>query len=81
MPITFRLRELLDTRADGLTQAELARRAGLSANAINEIAQNKTSRISLATLEALCRALGISPGEMFEWADAPTPSRSRRARS
>lgn len=80
MPITFRLHELLDERTDDLSQAELARRTGLSANAVNEIALNKTSRISLATLEVLCRELGVPPGEFFAWDDSPGAAPKRAGR-
>ncbi len=65
LPIRFRLHELLEARPD-VSQAELARRAGLSNTTINEIALNKTKRISLATIEAICAALGVTPGDLFE---------------
>jgi DNA-binding Xre family transcriptional regulator len=77
VPIRFRLSELLAARDDALSQAELARRAGLSNTTVNEIALNKTTRISLATIEALCTTLGVKPGDLFDL-EPETPKRRGR---
>ena len=44
---------------------------------INAMANNKTARVSLATLDALCDALGVDPGELLE--REPEPTRGSRA--
>jgi putative transcriptional regulator len=62
--IRFRLAALLTER--GEKQLHFARRAGLSNTTVNEIALEKTNRVSLATIETLCRALGCTPSDLFE---------------
>ena len=64
----FRLAELL-TEKD-VTQAELVRRSGVSQVTVNSIANNRTTRVDLATLDALSRALGVAPGDLLERDDA-----------
>lgn len=49
-----------------MSQSELSRRSGVSMTTINSIALNKTKQVSLATLDALCGALGVEPGELLE---------------
>lgn len=73
----FRLAELLETH--DVTQAELVRRSGVSQVTVNAIANNRTTRVDLATLNALSRALGeivgraVEPGELLERVpDEPT---------
>lgn len=76
MAVRFRLRELLEERQ--MTQSELARRSGLSFVTINAIAQNRTTRVDLATLDALCAALECPPGDLLE-REAPKPRRKGAA--
>ena len=64
LAVHFRLHELLDEQ--GLSQSELARRSGLSFVTVHGIANNKTKQVSLATIDALCEALGVDPGELLE---------------
>lgn len=64
MAVRFRLAELLEE--SGLSQSELARRSGVSFVTINGVANNKTSRVDLATLDAICKVLGCEPGELLE---------------
>ena len=68
LAVRFRLHELLEEH--GLSQSELARRSGISFVTVNGIANNKTKQVSLATLDALCGALDVEPGELLE-RDAP----------
>lgn len=49
-----------------MTQTELSRRSGVSAVTINGIANNKTTRVDLETLDRLCSALEVEPGELLE---------------
>lgn len=64
MPTRFRLAELLAER--GISQNELARRSGISQVTVNAIANNRTTRVDLATLDALAKALNVEPGELLE---------------
>ena len=60
----FRLQAVLD--ALDVSQSEAARRSGVSYVTVNAIANNRTTRVDLATLDALSRALGVPPGDFLE---------------
>jgi transcriptional regulator with XRE-family HTH domain len=62
-PIRVTLREARE--AAGLTQTELADRAGVRQATISQI-ELGTSRIDLNVLNRLCDALGLEPGELLE---------------
>jgi DNA-binding Xre family transcriptional regulator len=66
MAVRFRLAEVLAAREDRMSQSELSRRSGVSLTTINAMVLNKTKQVSLATLDALCGALGVEPGELLE---------------
>jgi transcriptional regulator with XRE-family HTH domain len=56
------------TRAK-LSQAELARRSGISQSAISKIEAGKRAGVDLRTLELLAKALKLDhPGELLTWA-------------
>ncbi|MBK8058648.1 MAG: helix-turn-helix transcriptional regulator [Gemmatimonadetes bacterium] len=59
-----------------MTQTELSRRSGVSIVTVNGIANNRTTRVDLETLDKLCEVLEVEPGELLE---RETPKR-RRAR-
>ncbi len=61
----FRLQELLDERDPPMSQSELARRSGVSLVTVNGIANNRTSQVSLKTLDALARVLQVEPGDLI----------------
>lgn len=63
-PLRFRLQQLIDER--GTSQSELARTSGVSFATVSRICRNKTSQVSLATLDRLAKALGISAGKLIE---------------
>lgn len=50
-----------------MSQSELARRTGVSFTTINAIAQGHTSRVDLATLDALCRVLTVTPCDLLKY--------------
>lgn len=77
MTIRFRLGALLE--AKGLSQRELARRAGVSPTTVNHMVSNTTAQVSLRTLDRLAAALGVEPGEVFE-RDGTGAKRPRTAR-
>lgn len=64
MPTRMRLAELLDERA--MTQSELARRAGLSFQAVNHLCSGRAKAVSFATLDAIARVFKVEPGELIE---------------
>ena len=47
--------------------ADLARLSGLSYQTVFDLYHGKARRIDLATLDKLCRALGVQVGELFEY--------------
>lgn len=61
-PIRLRLAELLRERK--ITQKELAEQTGLSENAISKLI-NGSAQIRFDTIDILCGALGINPGDLF----------------
>jgi putative transcriptional regulator len=69
LAVRFRLHELLRQRREAgeeISQSELSRRSGVSMTTINAMANNKTAQVSLATLDALCEALDVEPGDLLE---------------
>ncbi len=62
-PITLRLRELRLRRH--WSQAELGRRAGVSASTINRAERGETRTLSLDNLDKLARALGVNPRSLL----------------
>jgi DNA-binding Xre family transcriptional regulator len=75
----FRLAELLASHDPPLSQAELSRRSGVSHVTVNALANNKTTRVDLLTLERLARALGVQPGDLIE-GDPPPPKGRQRSK-
>lgn len=63
MPTVFRVAEVLE-RA-GLSQAELARRAGVGVQTVHRLCNNTTAQVSLATLDKLAAALSVEPGDLI----------------
>jgi DNA-binding Xre family transcriptional regulator len=63
MAIAFRLRELLERR--DISQSDFARWSGLSFATINRMCTNATTQVSLETLDKLCAALHVEPGELL----------------
>ncbi len=63
-PVGKRLARL--RRERGLTQEELAERAGVSADIVRKLEQGARASARLATLAALARALGARTGELFQ---------------
>ena len=64
MAVRFRLAAKLEEAS--MSQSELARRSGISLVTVNAMAKNRTTRVDLATLDALCAALDCEPGELLE---------------
>lgn len=65
MAVTFRLDEVLAEHDPPMSQSELARRSGVSFVTINAMVNNRTKQVSLATLDKICAALDVPPGELL----------------
>ncbi|MCH7714669.1 MAG: helix-turn-helix transcriptional regulator [Gemmatimonadetes bacterium] len=63
MVTRFRLKKEL---GDQMSQSELSRRSGVHVVTVNRICQNLTTRVDLATLDALSTVLGCEPGDLIE---------------
>ena len=73
-PLHLRLREL--RKAAGLTQEQLATAAGVRQGTVSALETRKSKGIDFATAEALAKALGVDPHELFE----TTPAKRRPLR-
>jgi transcriptional regulator with XRE-family HTH domain len=56
----------------GVSQQQLARALKLSTSELSRRLSGKRP-IKVDFIDNVCRALGIAPGELFQWAPAPTP--------
>jgi transcriptional regulator with XRE-family HTH domain len=82
MPLVLRVRELRE--ALGLTQAELAERAGVRRATVNRIENAHITAIDLEVLEKLGDALRVEPGFLIvraSGARSPEQPPSKRQRS
>lgn len=68
-PIHVLLAELREKK--GWTQQELANRAGVRQATISELESGKKKRLGLDVLDALCKALDVSPGQLLKRSPAP----------
>lgn len=62
-PVTLRVKELRE--ANGISQRELARRAGVRSGTVIAIEHARTSRVDLAVLGRLADALGVDPSRLI----------------
>jgi putative transcriptional regulator len=72
MTVRMRLKEILDSR--GMAQTELQSLSGLGYSSINALYHNKNVGIEFGTLDALCAALKVQPGDLLQY----LPDRPRR---
>ena len=75
MTTVFRLAEVLAEQ--GMSQAELVRRSGVSQRTVSRLAANDTKQVSLAVLDRLAATLGISPGDLLAYDSPKTRTRHR----
>ena len=78
-PLVLRVRELRE--ALGLTQAELAERAGVRRATVNRIENARVTAIDLEVLEKIADALGVEPGFVIVRASGGTSSRQQPPKS
>ena len=50
-----------------MSQRKLSIQAGLSTKTVNNLYNDKWDRVGRKTMERLCKALDITPGELFEY--------------
>ncbi len=72
-PIRVTLREARE--AAGLTQTELADRAGVRQATVSDMETGKRGRIDLEVLDKLCVVLGLEPGDLLERTKRPKKPR------
>jgi putative transcriptional regulator len=69
--IENRLSRILGERR--MSIAELARLSGVQYTSLFELYHGRAKRVDLKTLNSICRALGVQPGDILEYApDAET---------
>ncbi|MGI8422982.1 MAG: helix-turn-helix domain-containing protein [Chloroflexota bacterium] len=67
-----RLSRLLGERR--LSISEAARRSGVSYKTVFDLYHDRTTRVDLGTIDKLCRALGCTPNDLFEYVKDPEPA-------
>ena len=63
-PLHFRLRELRE--AKGLTQSELAEKAGTTQATVSRLESGDSQRIDFDLIDGICRALKCEPGDLWK---------------
>ena len=63
MPVRLRIGDL--ARQQGLTIKALAERAGVAYNTAHALYTGRATRIDLDTLDRICAALHVAPGDVF----------------
>jgi len=66
--IENRLSRLLGERR--MSISELERQTGIPYTSLHALYHGTSKRVDLATLDKLCRALGVSVGDILEYRDA-----------
>ena len=63
-----------ETGEDSLTQARLADASGLPPSVVNGLVTGRTQRVDFKTIDALCKTLGVQPGDLFTWEPDTAPA-------
>ena len=72
MAITLRIGEI--AKAQGLTIKALAARAGVAYNTAHTLYTGRATRIDLDTLDRICAALRVEPGEVLSRGGSGMPA-------
>jgi DNA-binding Xre family transcriptional regulator len=67
MTISNRTKELVEQR--GIKVKVLAEEAGLAYNTVYDFVNGHANRIDLKTLDRICKALKVQPGELLVWSE------------
>lgn len=62
--VRLRIDEILVERR--IKQKDFAAKAGLSQNTVSSLVNNGVRQIQLETIEKVCRALDVKPGDLFQ---------------
>jgi putative transcriptional regulator len=78
--VRLRVAELIQAR--GLTWYKLAQISGLSQTQVYRMAhdEGRFGRLTQESLDKLCTALDVQPGELLVWVPDPRPPRPRGGR-
>ena len=80
--LTIKLRDAMEAyrrrTGERITYARLSERTGIAESTLKKIGSSLTHHTTLSNVEKLCRALGVTPGELLELID--TPPRTNRKR-
>ena len=79
--VQLRVAELLKAR--GMSWYKLAQLSGLSQTQVYRMARRGDGgfeRLTQGTLDKLCTALNVQPGELLEWVPSTRPLRPRSSR-
>lgn len=69
MRLKFRVGALMKEK--GISEGELAERAGLARNTVRALMRGVNTRVDLIVLERIAAALGVRPLELLEETDEP----------
>ncbi|AXF40982.1 helix-turn-helix domain Cro/C1 transcriptional regulator [Paenibacillus phage Halcyone] len=70
LTVRIKLADLL--KEHGMSNRELSRLTGIRLASINEMCLNKTQRLPLENLAAICEVLGVGITDVLELVDAET---------
>ena len=77
--ITIKLRDAMEAHrrrtGERMTYKKLAELTGISDSTLRKVGGSLTHHTTLANIEKLCRALGVTPGDMLELIDDPQKSK------
>jgi len=69
--LKLRIAEIMESK--GMTTQALKDRAGIAYGTALDLKKGAARRIDLATMDRVCNALGVLPGELFVYSpDAPS---------
>lgn len=72
MPRTVRMTVAEILNKKGITTAQFAEKAGLTYTQALALRRGAYNRIDLNTIARVCQALGVEPGELFEFENSET---------
>ena len=83
--LTIKLRDAMEAyrrrTGERMTYGKLAEATGIAVSTLKKIGSSLTHHTTLANVEKLCRALGVTPGDLLELIDEPPKAKSKRKRT
>ncbi len=75
--IQCRLRELIATkgRIDGhrLKYTDIVAETGISTTTLTRLANDRSDRVAIGTIDKLCAYFNVQPGDLFIWVEGKAP--------